>query len=201
MDQFFRLVVYIIAANIAYLIFSLIMQGFFIYSNYIAELLFLMLILLAALYFNVAAGWVLLVAVIGIIVLVILPVFLQGKIDSLMAENRYDEILFFANIKSLIAWSEPNKHLKEMAIIAEKYAETPVKMVDKLKELMNKGEPYDGMTRLFLGLIHFNNRNFNDLINDLKIPDKTFDEHSFEELLYLVRAYLETTRSRTMFYR
>lgn len=194
MDQFFRLVVYIISANIAYLIYSLIMQGFFIYSNYIAELLFLLLMLLISLYFNVAAGWVLLAAVIGIVVLVILPVFLQGKIDSLMAENRYDEILFFARIKALIAWSEPNSHLRDMAEIADKYAETPVKMVDKLKELMNKGEPFDGMTRLFLGLIHFNNRNFNDLINDLKIPDKTYDEQSFEELLYLVRAYLETTR-------
>ena len=194
MDQFFRLVVYIIAANVAYLIFSLVKQGFRHYSNYIAELLFLLILLLWGLRVDIGAGWVLLCAVVGIVILVILPVFLQGKIDALMAENRYDEILFFAKIKAAIAWSSPNSHLEEMAEIAETYAETPVKMVDKLKELLNKGEPYDGMTRLFLGLIHFNNRNFNDLINDLKVPDKTFDEHNFEELLYLVRAYLETTR-------
>ena len=194
MDQFFRLVVYIIAANIAYLIFSLIKQGFKHYSNYIAELLFLMILLLWGLRLDIAAGWVCLGAVLGIVILVILPVLLQGKIDSLMAENRYDEILFFAKIKASIAWSDPNLHLQNMAEIAETYAETPVKMVDKLKELLNQGEPYDGMTRLFLGLIHFNNRNFNDLINDLRIPEKKLDDHSFEELLYLVRAYLETTR-------
>jgi rhomboid protease GluP len=194
MDQFFRLVVYIIAANVAYLIYSLLKQGYKHYLNYIIELLCLDIIILWTLYLNISAGWVLLGAVIGIVVLVILPVFLQGKIDSLMAESRYDEILFFARLKAAIAWSEPNLHLQEMAEIAEKYAETPVKMVDNLKTLLNKGEPYDGMTRLFLGLIHFNNRNFNDLINDLKIPDKPFEEQSFEELLYLVRAYLETTR-------
>ncbi|MBR4329460.1 MAG: hypothetical protein IKP71_06365, partial [Candidatus Riflebacteria bacterium] len=194
MDQFFRLVVYIIAANVAYLIYSLLKQGYKHYLNYILELLCLDIIILWTLYLNISAGWVLLGAVIGIVVLVILPVFLQGKIDSLMAESRYDEILFFAKLKAAIAWSEPNIHLQEMAEIAEKYAETPVKMVDNLKDLLNKGEPYDGMTRLFLGLIHFNNRNFNDLINDLKILDKSFEEQSFEELLYLVRAYLETTR-------
>ena len=119
---------------------------------------------------------------------------LQGKIDSLMAENRYDEIKYFASIKAAIAWSNPNSHLKDMADIAYNYAESPVKMVDELKKLLGLEEPYDGMTRLFLGMIHFNRRNFNELINDLRIPEKSFDEHTFEELLYLVRAYLETTR-------
>ena len=194
MDQFFRLVVYIIAANVAYLVFSLIKQGFKHYSNYIAELLFFVIILLWLLHRDIDPVWVFLAGVLGVVILVIIPIFLQSKIDSLMAENRYDEILFFAKLKASIAWSYPNSHLEDMAEIADRYAETPVKMTEKLKELLDRGEPYDGMTRLFLGLIHFNNRNFNDLINDLRIPDKSFDEHSFEELLYLIRAYLETTR-------
>ena len=194
MDQFFRIIVYIIMANLAYLIFSLIKQGFKHYSNYIAELLFFTIGIFWLLQREVESGWVLLLSIVGIIILVILPVMLQGKIDSLMAESRLDEIEFFAKIKAAIAWSGPNSHLHEMAEIASEYAESPMKMVEKLKELLGRGEPYDGMTRMFLGTIHFNSRNFNELINDLRVPDKSFDEHSFEELLYLVRAYLETTR-------
>ncbi len=194
MDQVFRIIVYILAANIAYLIFSLIRQGFKHYSNYIAELFTLMMGSLWLLNQDINPGWVLLLSVIGIIVFIVLPVILQGKIDSLMAENRYDEIKSFATLKSAIAWSSPNSHLKDMADIAYNYAESPVKMVEELKKLLGQGEPYDSMTRLFLGMIHFNRRNFNELINDLRIPDKKFEEQSFEELLYLVRAYLETTR-------
>ena len=181
-------------ANLAYLIFSLIKQGFKHYSNYIAELLFLTIGILWLLQREIEAGWVLLISVIGVIVLVVLPVLLQGKIDTLMAESRFDEIEFFAKLKANIAWSGPNSHLQDMAEIASEYSESPLKMVGKLKELLGRGEPYDGMTRMFLGTIHFNHRNFNELINDLRIPEKSFDEHSFEELLYLVRAYLETTR-------
>lgn len=194
MDEFFKIIVYIIVANIAYLIFNLIKQGFKNYYNYIAELFTLMIAILWLLNKGFYSGWVLLASVVGILVLIILPVMLQGKIDSLMAESRYDEIKFFADIKAAIAWSNPNYHLKDMAEIANKYSENPSKMIEELKRLIGLGEPYDGMTRLFLGLVHFNSRNFNDLINDLRVPDKTFDQHSFEELLYLVRAYLETTR-------
>lgn len=194
MDEFFRILVYIIVANIAYLIFNLLRQGFKNYYNYIAELFTLMVGILWLLSKGFNSGWVLLASVVGIFVLIILPVMLQGKIDSLMAECRYDEIKFFADIKAAIAWSNPNYHLKDMAEIANKYSENPNRMIEELKKLIGLGEPYDGMTRLFLGLVHFNNRNFNELINDLRVPDKSFDEHSFEELLYLVRAYLETTR-------
>ncbi len=194
MEQFFKILIYILAANVAFLIFSLLKQGFKYYSNYIAELSFLLIGIFWLSHRDIASGWVFLIFLFGIFVLVILPIMIQGKIDSLMAENRLDEIEFYARIKALLAWSTPNSHLLDLATIASKYYDSPAKMTIELRKLLELGEPYNAVTRMFLGAIHFNNRNFNELINDVRIPNKSIEEQQFEELLYLVRAYLETTR-------
>lgn len=193
MDEFLELAVYIVIANVAYLIFSLIRQGFKHYSNYIAELLFLIILLFYLLRRGIGGGWTLLIGVVGLFILVFLPVILQKQIDGLMADSRFDEIEPFARLKAAVAWSFPNYHLHDISKIALEHFENPGKMIEKLKELLGREELYDGMTRLFIGLIHFNNRNYNDLINDIRVEGE-FSKQTFEELLYLVRAYLETTR-------
>ena len=194
MKDFLIIVYYILIANISYLIFSLIRQGFRHYCNYIAELIFLIILTVYLFLKGIAVGWVVSISFLGVCVLVFIPHLLQAKIDSLLSENLYDEIEPYARLKSALAWSEPNSHLYDIARIAEENYEHVDKMVKELRELLGRGEPYDGMTRLFLGMIHFNHRNFHELIKDVKIPDKEFKSQSFEELLYLVRGYLETTR-------
>ena len=194
MEEIFTILVYIIEANIAYLIFSLFIQGFKHYSNYIAELIFLLILTIYLTLKGLAIGWVFLIALIGILLIVFIPFIIQGQIDRLIEDNCYNEIASLAKLKASLAWSYPNSHLQEMAEIADEYYEQPEKMLEKLRGLLGIGEPYDSMTRMFLGMIHFNKRDFSDLVMDLKIPNEDFSKQSFEELLYLVRGYLETTR-------
>ena len=194
MEEIFTIFVYIIEANIAYLIFSLLIQGFKHYSNYIAELIFLLILTVYLTLKGLAMGWVFLIALIGILLTVFIPFILQAQIDRLIEDNCYNEIAPLAKLKASLAWSYPNSHLQEMAEIADEYYEQKDKMLEKLRGLLGIGEPYDSMTRMFLGMIHFNNRDFSELVMDLKIPNEDFSKQSFEELLYLVRGYLETTR-------
>ncbi len=194
MEEIFTILVYIIVANIAYLIFSLLLQGFKHYSNYIAELIFLLILTIYLTLKGLAMGWVFLIGLIGILLTVFIPFILQAQIDRLIEDNCYNEIAPLAKLKASLAWSYPNSHLQEMAEIADEYYEQQDKMIKKLRELLGIGEPYDSMTRMFLGMIHFNKRDFSELVMDMKIPDEDFSKQSFEELLYLVRGYLETTR-------
>lgn len=193
MDSICRVIVYILAVNIAYLVFSLIKQGFKHYSNYIAELIFVAILSIYLLQIDFSPILACIISAILTIVVVVLPIYFQGQIDALMSEGRYDELKGYASLKASLAWANPNYHLEELANITAEYYETPTVMLEKLRAQLGQGEPYDGMTRVFLGIIHFNNRNFHELINDIRV-DGDLDKQSFEELLYLVRAFLETTR-------
>lgn len=193
MELVFRLLMYIFMANVGYMIFSLFQKGYRHYSGYIAQLFLLLVLMITLLVRDIDGITSVLVSLSGIVLLVFLPIFLQRQIDVLMAESRYAEIEPYARWKANIAWSEMNAHLHEIALLVEAFFDDQQKLELEIRKIMNRGEPYDSMTRVFLGLIHFNNRNFLGMINDLRLPDKTLDEQSFEELLYLVRAYLETT--------
>ena len=193
MDSICRVIVYILAVNIAYLVFSLVKQGFKHYSNYIAELIFVAILSIYLLQIDFSPILACIISAILTIVVVVLPIYFQGQIDALMSEGRYDELKGYASLKASLAWANPNYHLEELANITAEYYETPTVMLEKLRAQLGQGEPYDGMTRVFLGIIHFNNRNFHELINDIRV-DGDLDKQSFEELLYLVRAFLETTR-------
>lgn len=188
-----RLLMYIFMANVGYMIFSLFQKGYRHYSGYIAQLFLLLLLMITLLAREVDGVTSVLVSLSGIGLLVFLPIFLQRQIDVLMAEGRYAEIEPYARWKANVAWSEMNGHLHEIALMAEEFFDDQPRLELEIRKLMNRGEPYDSMTRVFLGLIHFNNRNFQGMINDLRMPDKPLEQQSFEELLYLVRAYLETT--------
>ncbi|MDD2997711.1 MAG: rhomboid family intramembrane serine protease [Candidatus Riflebacteria bacterium] len=194
MELAYRLLIYILIANVGYMIFSLSRKGFKHYSGYISQLFFLFCLMIVLIARDFSGGLALSVSLIGILILVLFPIFLQRQIDALMSENRFAEIEPYARWKANLAWSELNVHMHNIARLAEEYGEDPARLEAEVRALLDRGEPYDEMTRIFLGLIHFNNRNFEALINDLRVAGKGFDQHSFEELLYLVRAYLETTR-------
>ncbi|NLF98488.1 MAG: rhomboid family intramembrane serine protease [Candidatus Riflebacteria bacterium] len=185
---------YILMANVGYMMFSLFQKGFKHYSGYISQLFFLFCLMLVMIARDVSGGLAISVSLGGIGILVLLPMYLQRQIDILMAENRFAEIEPYARWKAHIAWTELNHHLHELAVLAEKFAENIAQLEQEMRLMLKRGEPFDGVTRVFLGLIHFNNRNFTGLIDDLRLPDKDLSHQSFEELLYLVRAYLETTR-------
>ncbi|MDD3148497.1 MAG: rhomboid family intramembrane serine protease [Candidatus Riflebacteria bacterium] len=194
MELAYRFIIYILIANVGYMIFSLYRKGFRHYSGYISQLFFLLCLMIVMVARDVSGGMALGVSFAGISILVLLPIFLQRQIDGLMAENRITEIEPYARWKANLAWSELNVHMHDVARLAEEFGDDNNRLETELRALLNRGEPYDSMTRIFLGLIHFNNRNFENLIRDLRQEGREFSDHSFEELLYLVRAYLETTR-------
>lgn len=194
MELAYRFLIYILIANVGYMIFSLYRKGFRHYSGYISQLFFLLCLMIVLVARDVSGGTALGISLAGIAILILVPIFLQRQIDGLMAENRISEIEPYARWKANLAWSELNVHMHDIARLAEEHAEDPQRLENELRALLRRGEPYDSMTRIFLGLIHFNNRNFEGLIRDLRHEETDFSQHSFEELLYLVRAYLETTR-------
>lgn len=194
MELAYRLLLYIFMANVGYMIFSLFQKGFKHYSGYIAQLFFLLCLMVLMVAKEVDGGMAILVSLLGIFLLVLVPIYLQRQIDVLMAENRFNEIEPYARWKANLSWSEMNAHLHQLALLASRYADDGLELVQQIKAMLNRGEPYNAMTRVFLGLLHFNNRNFSGMIEDLRLTEKGFDEQSFEELLYLVRAYLETAR-------
>ncbi len=194
MELAYRFIIYILIANIGYMIFSLFKRGFRHYSGYISQLFFLLCLMIVLVARDISGSVALSVSLTGIFILVLLPIFLQRRIDALMAENRIDEIEPYARWKANLAWSELNAHMHEIARLASEFSSDNNRLEAEIRSLLSRGEPYDSMTRIFLGLIHFNNRNFEAIINDLREQDRHFAEHSFEELLYLVRAFLETTR-------
>jgi membrane associated rhomboid family serine protease len=181
-------------ANVGYMIFTLVKKGYRHYSGYISQLFFLLCLMILLVAKDVAGGIAISISLTGIFLVVILPMFLQKQIDMLMAENRLDEIEPLARWKANLAWSELNVHLHRIARIAGEMSTDPERFESEIRQLLNRGEPYDSMTRVFIGLIHFNNRNFEGLIRDLVVEKKDINDYTFEELLYLIRAYLETTR-------
>jgi len=194
MDIAYRLLMYLLMANVGYMMFSLFQKGFKHYSGYISQLFFLLCLMIVMIARDVSGGVAISVSLSGIVILVLLPMYLQRQIDILMAENRFAEIEPYARWKAHIAWTDMNYHLHELAVLAEKFGENIAQLELEMRSMLHRGEPFDGVTRVFLGLIHFNNRNFSGLIDDLRLADKDLSQQSFEELLYLVRAYLETTR-------
>jgi rhomboid protease GluP len=194
MEIAYRLILYILMANVGYMIFSLARKGFKHYSAYISQLFFLLCLMIVMVAKDVSGAVSILVSVSSVFLVVLLPMFLQRQIDVLMAENRLSEIEPLARWKANLAWSELNVHLHNIAMVAAEFADDPQQLEVEVRKLLHKGDPYDAMTRVFIGLIHFNNRNFTGMIRDLIIEDRSFDEYTFEELLYLIRAFLETTR-------
>jgi membrane associated rhomboid family serine protease len=194
MEFTYRLIMYVLMANVGFMVFSLIGKGLRVYFGYVAQLV----LFLAFMGWTIARdmsgpsalGW----SLTGLFLMIILPVMLQKYMEKLIAEQRFHEVKMAARVKAALAWSELNRHMVEIAGAVEDSIEDVAGAEERLKELLGRGEPFDGMTRMFLAMVHFHAREFGRLIDDLVIPEKKLEECSFEELLYIVRGYLETGR-------
>ncbi len=185
---------YILIANVGYMIFFLFRKGTGPYGGYIAQLFtFLCFMVLIVVRQWEGLGTVLL-SIFGMFAFLGAPAILQRRIDSLMAQQRFGEIESPAQWKAWLAWSELNQHLLELSRIGSKLPEAYEETVTALHAMLGKGDPYDEMTRLFLAMIHFHARKFDRLLTHLLSPTRTFADYTFEELLYIVRSLLETGR-------
>jgi|GEM_PF-962889 len=194
MDLAYRLIIYILIANVGYMMFSLARRGFRHYSGYIAEMSVLLSFMIMVVVKGYSSLWTVIWSLGGIFVVVGIPLLLQKQIEKLIAEQRFDEIEPLARWKANLAWSEMNIHFHEIAKAVSNFSQAPQEAINNLRSLMNKGDPYDGMTKLFLAMIHFQARKFDSLISDIYVPETDFSNYHFDELMYLVRGFLETGR-------
>lgn len=194
MEMAYRLILYILLANVGFMIFSLARQGFRMFSGYIAQLGVLASFMVFLLGRDLAGFWGVTAAGAGIFVLVGMPMLIQRRIEGLISEQRFDEIEPLARWKSWLAWSDLNSHLHDVALALTGISDNPEGALERMRALMPRGEPFDGTTRIFIGITLFNQRRFELLLNVLHDPARDWSSYPFEELIYIVRALLETGR-------
>ncbi len=190
----YRLILYILLANVGFMIFSLARQGFWTFSGYIAQLGVLASFMVFLLGRDLAGFWGVTAAGAGIFVLVGMPMLIQRRIEGLISEQRFDEIEPLARWKAWLAWSDINTHLHDVSIALQGIGERPEDALGRMRALMPRGEPFDGTTRIFIGIALFNQRRFELLLEVLHDPARDWSSYPFEELIYIVRALLETGR-------
>lgn len=194
MEMAYRLILYILLANVGFMIFSLARQGFRTFSGYIAQLGVLGAFMVFLLGRDLAGFWGVTAAGAGIFVLVGMPMLIQRRIEGLISEQRFDEIEPLARWKAWLAWSDLNSHLHDVSIALKGIGEHPDEALERMRALMPRGEPFDGTTRIFIGIALFNQRRFELLLDVLHDSARDWSSYPFEELIYIVRALLETGR-------
>ncbi len=194
MEMAYRLILYILLANVGFMIFSLVRQGFRTFSGYIAQLGVLASFMVFLLGRDLAGFWGVAAAGAGIFVLVGMPMLIQRRIESMISEQRFDEIEPLARWKAWLAWSDLNTHLHDVSIALKGIGDHPEGALERMRALMPRGEPFDGTTRIFIGIALFNQRRFELLLSVLHDPARDWSAYPFEELIYIVRALLETGR-------
>ncbi|HNV72162.1 MAG TPA: hypothetical protein PKO06_20815, partial [Candidatus Ozemobacteraceae bacterium] len=194
MELAYRLILYILIANTGFMLYSLARRGWRANAGYLIQLGLILVFMIVMLIWGTSGFWAVIVSAGCIIVSVVIPFFLQRRLETLLAEQRFDEIENVAWWKAALAWSEVNSHLLAIGRIAANMNESPAAVESELRHLLGKGEPFDGITRLFMAMLHFHQRRFAEIVDDLASPDRREEDLSFEELLYLARGYLETRR-------
>ncbi|HEY9068650.1 MAG TPA: rhomboid family intramembrane serine protease [Candidatus Ozemobacteraceae bacterium] len=194
MEMAYRLILYIFLANVGFMMFSLARRGFRAFSGYIAQLGVLAAFMVFLLGRDLVALWSVAVAGAGIFVLVGVPMLIQRRIEALISEQRFDEIEPLARWKARVVWSDLNAHLLDIAVALSGMQECPDEAIARLKALIPRGEPFDGTTRVFIGITLFHQRRFETLLEILLVPGGSWSTYPFEELIYIVRALLETGR-------
>ncbi|HOY67927.1 MAG TPA: rhomboid family intramembrane serine protease [Candidatus Ozemobacteraceae bacterium] len=190
----YRLILYIFLANVGFMMFSLARRGFRAFSGYIAQLGVLAAFMVFLLGRDLVALWSVAAAGAGIFLLVGVPMLIQRRIEALVAEQRFDEIAPLARWKARVVWSDLNAHLLDVAEALAGIGERPDEAIAQLKALMPRGEPFDATTRVFIGITLFHLRRFETLLEILLVPGGAWSAYPFEELIYIVRALLETGR-------
>jgi len=194
MEIGYRLILYILIANVGFMIFSLSKKGIKIYLGYLLQLFLILLYMIFMVGWGKSGITAISISVFFLVLIILIPLILQRHIEKLISEQRFDEIEPYAKWKANLAWSEPNLHLLFLARTMKGSADSNFHIENELRNLLGKGEPFDTMTRLFIAMIHFHSRQFEALVKDLLVPGKRMEEYSFDELLYLIRGYLETGR-------
>ncbi len=194
MELAYRLILYILIANTGFMLYSLARRGWRANAGYLIQLGLILAFMVIMLIWGTSGFWAVVVSSGCIIVSVVIPFLLQKRLETLLAEQRFDEIENVAWWKAALAWSEVNAHLLAIGRIAANMNESPAAVESELRHLLGKGEPFDGITRLFMAMLHFHQRRFAEIVDDLAAPDHKEEDLSFEEMLYLVRGYLETRR-------
>ncbi|MBI3039539.1 rhomboid family intramembrane serine protease [bacterium] len=174
------------------MIFSIGRKGFRSSIGYILQLFFVLFLMVAMVGWGNSGPMAIFISLLCLVIVVVIPLILQRRIETLIAEQRFSEIETYAWWKSTLAWSGLNLHLLRISELVGNMNHSPAQTEIAIKLLLGKGEPYDGITRMFLVMIHFHMREFDRLIQDLQVPGKPVSGYTFEELLYLVRGYLET---------
>ncbi len=194
MEMAYRLILYIFLANVGFMMFSLGRRGFRTFSGYIAQLGVLASFMIFLLGRDLAGFWGVAAAGTGIFILVGMPMLIQRRIEGLVSEQRFDEIEPLARWKSWLAWSDLNTHLHDVSVALTGMKERPDEAIDRMRLLIPRGEPFDGTTRVFIGIALFNLRRFETLLEILVEPGRDWSGYPFEEMIYIVRALLETGR-------
>ena len=88
MDMATRLILYILIANVGYVIFSLAGKGFRAFGGYIMQLGVLMLFMVLALLKAESGFWAVIGGLVGVFVLVGIPLIIQKQIDAFAAGSR-----------------------------------------------------------------------------------------------------------------
>lgn len=194
MEMAYRLILYIFLANVGFMMFSLARQGFRIFSGYIAQLGVLASFMVFLLGRDLAGFWGVAAAGVGIFLLVGMPMLIQRRIEGLVSEQSFEEIEPLARWKAWLAWSDLNTHLHDVSVAMTGIKENPDEAIERMRSLIPRGEAFDGTTRIFIGIVLFNMRRFEMLLNILHEPGRDFGAYPFEELIYIVRSLLETGR-------
>lgn len=192
MDLTWRLLLYLLLANLAYMIFTLIRLGWRQQLGYIPQLLAAGAVLAWPLARGeeVGGSWLLLAT--GLLgALVFVPWVLQRRLDNLLAEHRYDEALVAARNKAQLAWSQTNQHLVDIAEVLAGAGDDPEAAVQRLRALKGRGDLCDGLTRVHLAQLLLDQRRFTALREELRVEGRPWSEYRREELYFLLRAELE----------
>lgn len=194
METAYRLILYLLIANVSFLIFVLARKNLKAYLGYTVQLIFLELFMITALVKGYVSFDTVSLSIVAVVLLAVVPAVLQRRIDTLLASHRVNEIEPFARWKARLAWSDVNVHLHEISKALKLNVEAPELALENLRYLLEQGDPFDEMTRVCLGMLLFQARKYESLLENLIVPGRAFEKYPSNELIYLSRAFLETDR-------
>ncbi|MBF0405923.1 MAG: rhomboid family intramembrane serine protease [Candidatus Riflebacteria bacterium] len=194
MDISYKLLMYFLIANVAFMIFSLSSRGMRLYKSYLGQLTGILVFMILSLKFDQDGLKSIFFSVLLIFLVVILPYIFQKRIEMLLLEQRFDEIEWYAKAKSLFAWTEINQHILDLATALQPFFDEPETSERNVKSLLGRGDPFDGLTRVFLAQLYIFQRKFSNILAELLPPEKSIIDCTTEELIFVARSLLETGR-------
>lgn len=196
MDISTRLFIYILLANTVYILFFIVYKFWRYNKKYIFQIAIYIISVILLLYKNIDSKVSLTYAIIGFVILIMIPFILQKKIEKYLAEFELEPILPLAYIKALFAWSTINNHIYKCAKItynAKDWNSTSA-IINQLKNLLCNDKYIDNITNNFIAILLYKNRRYDELIAQIYDKNKNKDEYSLDLIFLLVRSFLETSQ-------